>query len=116
MRKNRRLFDTDLDGGLNLLALVACQRPVHQVQVQVFSLQLLDGLLASLSDTAMVRIVQLASDPDILSRYFPLLEDIAECFPDYVLISVCRRTIDMPVSMQTLVSQAHKDGDGRRCF
>lgn len=54
MRYKPKLY---LDGGLNLLAFVACQRPMHQVQVQVVNLEILDSLLASLPDTAMVWVV-----------------------------------------------------------
>lgn len=72
---------------------------MHQVQVQILCLQILDSLLTSLSDTAMVRVVKLASDPHILPTYFALLEDVGKRLAHCILVTVSRRAVYMP-SMQ----------------
>ncbi len=72
---------------------------MHQVQVQILCLQVLDGLLTGLSDTAMVRVVKLASDPHILPSYFALLENVGKRLAHCILITVSRRAVYMPSSI-----------------
>ena len=69
---------------------------MHQVQVQILCLQVLDGLLTGLSDTAMVRVVELASNPHILPSDFALLEDAGKRLAHGILIAVRRRAVYMP--------------------
>jgi len=78
---------------------------VHEVQIQVLCLQVLDGLLTSISDTPMVGVVQLAGDPNILPGHFALLEDVGKALANHVLVAICRRTIDVPLMHNILVSR-----------
>jgi len=94
--RQRERASPHLDGWLHCLALVACQRPVHQVQVQILCLQVLNGLLTGLSDTAVVRIVKLASNPHIFPSYFALLEDAGKRLAHHILVTVRRRAVYMP--------------------
>lgn len=48
----------------------------------------------------MVRVVQLAGNPHILSGYFAFLKNAAKCFPDDILVPVRRRAVNMPGRMQ----------------
>ena len=89
-----------LNWGLNLLALIASQWPMHQVQVKIFSLKVLDSLLASLPDTSVVRVVQLAGDPHILSRNLDFLEDAGERLAHSIFVAVGRRSVDVSACMQ----------------
>ena len=58
----------------------------------------LDGLLTSFSDIAgfMIRIVELASDPEVLACNFSLLVNIGKRVADLVFITISCGTVDVP--------------------
>ena len=84
---------------------------MHQVQVQILCLQVLDGLLTGLSDTAMVRVVELAGNPHILPSYFALLEDAGKRLAHCILITVRRRAVYMPGMQKRLPPRREENVD-----
>ena len=79
-----------------MLSLVASQRPVHEVQIQVFCLKIFDSLLTCFPNPAMVGVVQLACDPQIFPGDLAFLVDVCECLTHHILVAISRRTVDVP--------------------
>lgn len=102
-----KLDNADLDWRVNCWALVACDRPVHQVLIKVFTLKVFDGFLACFPGIIrlVVRVVQLGSQPHVFSADFALFQDASQGFADHVLVAIVRSTVDMPAFMHA----SHRD-------
>lgn len=99
---------TNLDGGFYSLALVASERPVHMVHIKVFTLKVLDSLLACLPHLlwGVVRVVQFSSNPYIFPADFPLFQYFREGFANPFLVSIVAGAVKM--SAYTMGNRASK--------
>ena len=71
---------------------------MHEVQIQVLCIQVLDGLFSSFAHILwlVVRVVQLAGDPDILALNLAFFENVCKGNANFVLISIGCCTVNVP--------------------
>mmetsp|Transcript_35804 Transcript_35804/g.111767 ORF Transcript_35804/g.111767 Transcript_35804/m.111767 type:complete len:221 (+) Transcript_35804:382-1044(+) len=74
--------------------------PVHEPQVQVLQVEVLERLLQMRADVflVMVRVVQFACDEEVFTLDFSLGKDLGERITDLVFVEVVGRTVNVCVA------------------
>lgn len=81
---------THLDRWLQSWALTAADGwPVHEVQIQLVQLEILQGLLTGIPHPGMILVEQLGRHPDVISGDVALRKHLLEGLAHGVLIAVC---------------------------
>ena len=79
-----------LDGRSESGPLTAADgRPVHEIEVQLLQLQVLQGLVAGIPHPGMVLVEQLGRHPDVVPGDVARTKNLLESFAHCVLIAVC---------------------------
>lgn len=90
--------ETHFDWRFQCLAFVACEKPVHQLLIQIFTLKVFNGFLACIPNIIrrVIRVVQLAGHPHVFPADFALFQDTSKAFANHFLVAVVRSTVEMP--------------------
>ena len=81
-------------------ALLQGHRPMHQVQVQIIQLQVVQGGFQGRLHIlrGMVAVPQLGGDPQVLALYGAGGEHLLQRLADFILVAVNMGTVDVPVT------------------
>ena len=76
-------------------------RPVHQIQIQIIKLQILQSLLQGRQNVLTgVRVVpKFGNDKQFLSFYVAFVHRIGQGLSDFLFIAVYRRAVNMPITI-----------------
>ena len=67
----------------------------HQVQIDIFGVEVLERLVDPVGDTVMPRVVKLGDQEDVLARHAGVLDSLA----DLVLVTVGEGGIDVAIAL-----------------